>query len=364
MRPVAETESPSRQRPGAAPPLLRFQDARITESSGLAVSSRKSAVLFTHNDSSDEPRFFAVDRQGQTLRSYRVSGAQARDWEDMASVAGAEGPALWFADTGDNRGRRPEVVLYRVAEPAVPASPDGTGTAEPVVPATAFRVRYSDRPHDVEALLVQPGTEQIHLVTKTPTGVSDVYALPSRLDATAINVARPVAQVTYRPTGTPGGPVGGLGQLATTGGAVSANGRFLALRTYTDAYIWPVPDDDVPAALSAAPTVLPLPRTRQGEAITFDADGRQLLTSSEGPQAPVHAVSVAGAAASGSTGQLPGAATPTASQEATRRSGSPGSTGFRLPEVAGALGLAGILVVAGSIAAVRRLRRRTQQRRR
>ena len=57
-----------------------FQDPRITESSGLAASSR-SGIVFTHNDSGDSARFFAVDDAGRTRTTYALPDVQARDWE-------------------------------------------------------------------------------------------------------------------------------------------------------------------------------------------------------------------------------------------------------------------------------------------
>ena len=53
-----------------------------------------------------------------------------------------------------------------------------------------------------------------------------------------------------------GGPIGGLGSRTVTGGAVSADGRVVALRTYTDAWLFAVPtapDGDVAAALRGTP---------------------------------------------------------------------------------------------------------------
>ena len=79
-----------------------------------------------------------------------------------------------------------------------------------------------------------------------------------------------------------GGPVGQAGQLLVTGGAVARDGSAIVLRTYTDAYVWPLTGSDVPAALAAAPTRIPLPESPQGVAITFAADNRTLLVASEG----------------------------------------------------------------------------------
>jgi hypothetical protein len=79
--------------------------------------------------------------------------------------------------------------------------------------------------------------------------------------------------------------------VAITGGAVAPGGNHFVLRTYTTAYEWDAPDGDVVAALrSRAPRIVPLAPTRQGEAITYAADGRGLRTTSERLPAPVHLV--------------------------------------------------------------------------
>jgi hypothetical protein len=67
-----------------------------------------------------------------------------------------------------------------------------------------------------------------------------------------------------------------------TGGAVSRDGTLIALRTYTDAYVWPLSNSDVPAALATTPVRIALPPAPQGEAISFSADDRQLVVAGEG----------------------------------------------------------------------------------
>jgi hypothetical protein len=90
-----------------------------------------------------------------------------------------------------------------------------------------------------------------------------------------------VSTVRLHATGTPGGPVGAVGQLLITGGAISVDGHRLALRTYTDAYVWPLAGSNVVRALAGAPQRIPLPPSPQGEAISFSADSRALVVASE-----------------------------------------------------------------------------------
>ena len=92
-----------------------------------------------------------------------------------------------------------------------------------------------------------------------------------------------VADLALPTSTTQGGPVGGFGSRTVTGGAVSADGRVVALRTYTDAWLFPVPDGGgvADALRGTAPVQVPLPGEPQGEAVAFAADGA-LLSGSEG----------------------------------------------------------------------------------
>ena len=131
-----------------------------------------------------------------------------------------------------------------------------------------------------------------------------------------------MASVGLLPTGTAGGPVGTAGQVLVTGGAVSPDGRAVVLRTYTDAYVFAAPDGDVEAALtSGRRTRIALPPTGQGEGITFSADGRSLLTSTEGVPGAVHEIPLDPAPAAPTTS----AAAPARSEPAAGSGGSEGS---------------------------------------
>jgi hypothetical protein len=58
----------------------------------------------------------------------------------------------------------------------------------------------------------------------------------------------------------------------------------VAVRTYTAAYEWDVPDGDVVRAITTtAPRVTPLPDDVQGEAIAYTVDGGSFLTLSDQP---------------------------------------------------------------------------------
>ena len=265
-----------------------FTDPRIEESSGLASSSTTDGVVFTHNDSGDEARFFAVDARGRTLTTYVLPGVRARDWEDLARGPDEQGrSSLWLGDIGDNNASRDNgILVHRVREP-VPGAQERVTTEAP----TSFRLRYPDGPGDAEGLVVHPTTGRLYVFSKPLAGPSQVYRAPERLDPAGPNRLERIGEVSPRPTGTGGGPgIGGLAQLLVTAADISPDGQRLAVRTYTDVYEFALPGGDLEAGLATDPVVSPLPSTRQGEGLAYSRDGRSLLVSTEGRGSPVHRV--------------------------------------------------------------------------
>lgn len=277
---------------GDASVAFTFEDPRIAESSGLA-SSSTPGVLFTHNDSGDDARFFAVGPDGRTRTVYELPDVQARDWEDMARGPDERGrSSLWLGDIGDNNALRERgILVHRVPEPE-PTDAEQVTTEPP----TSFRLVYEDGPGDAEGLLVHPETGRLHVVSKPLGGPARVYAAPEVLDPDGPNVLEQVAEVRLSRTGTPGGPgLGGLGNLLVTAADIAPDGSRVAVRTYTDLYEWAVEGDDVAGAFAGEPVITPLPPTAQGEGLAYAADGRTVLLSSEGRGAPVHRLAPAGA---------------------------------------------------------------------
>ncbi|HEY8373995.1 MAG TPA: hypothetical protein VIL00_14745 [Pseudonocardiaceae bacterium] len=255
---------------GGEPPhpvdLCRVQDQRLAELSGLASDGRQ---WYAVSDGGDRIQVLVLDRDC-TVRRVITADVDPYDVEDLAR---APDGTLWLADTGDNRKQRETVALHVV-------SPNGN--------TTLYRLTYPDGPHDAEALLLgADGTP--YLVTKQPLGGAKVYRPARPLTSPGPTPLERVATVWLGPTDTPGGPVANaVGSRVVTGGAVSADGTVVALRTYTDAYLFPAPDKDVVAALAREPVRVPLPNEQQGEAIAFEPDGT-LLSASEGLQ-PIRAV--------------------------------------------------------------------------
>lgn len=279
--------------------LFRFKDKRIAESSGVVASSTQDKLVFTHNDSGDSARFFAVDSFGCTLVTYALKGADAIDWEDMARGPDDAGrSSLFFADIGDNNYARSDgVSVYRVAEPRVDMSHSAKACGQPRSITTKNWTRYDlvypDMPQDAETFLVHPSTGQLFIVTKTPLGFSNLYAALDPLSAKRTNVLERVATFVFPlsdadPTFNP--PYGAIGRFSATAGDISPRADRVVVRTYTDAWQWKVSRGDIAEAFGGTPTRVLLPSTMQGEAIAYDRGGRSLLITSEGVSAPVHLI--------------------------------------------------------------------------
>ncbi|GAB3503782.1 hypothetical protein [Amycolatopsis cihanbeyliensis] len=307
--------------------LCTVRDERLAELSGLAA---------------DEDHWYAVNDGGTRIEVF-VLGHDCRvervltdptdpfDVEDMARAADG---TLWLSDTGDNDKRRETIALHAV-------SPEGG--------ATLYRLTYPDGQHDAEALLLdRAGTP--HVITKHVLGKAEVYRPSGKLDSPGPTKLEHVGSLRIDATDTPGGPVGTVGSMLVTGAAASVDGTVFALRTYTDAYLYPAPEGDVLAALQREPLRIPLPEERQGEAIAFDPEGT-LLSASEGVGQPVRAVRDASALAT-ARGAEPGAAgtagtaaaSPAAGAEAAEQDPEAEEGLPTLPAVAVALGVALALV--------------------
>ncbi len=218
-----------------------FQSPRLVESSGVAVSRAYPGVLWTHNDSGDGPYLYATDLRGTDRGALLVPGAQAIDWEDMALGACPvafklqSGPCIYLADTGDNLEVRPYVTIYAIPEPAPPErAGDTLGTTR--APAV-LRLRYPDGPHDVEAVYVSPRDTAVYLVSKGAVRGTAIRLY--RVDPSAwrapdttfdIVVATLVQTLDIQPSSEAGRVV--------TAGAVSTDGRVVALRTYAEIYLF------------------------------------------------------------------------------------------------------------------------------
>lgn len=268
---------------GAARDAGAITAAGLTELSGLAASHVRPGLLFTHNDSGDVARFFALSG-GALAGTFLLEGTTAIDWEDVATgpctsgTGGDRAACLFIGDIGDNGlARQPSdgsaatYAIHRLVEP------------EPVQGSTqriarsgydTFPFRYPDGPHNAETLLVHPVTGRIYVVTKEGFGKrSTVFRLPE--------AAQPGVMSTLEKVALLAAP--GPANFPATGGDISSCGDRLLLRTYDVLFEFrAAPGSTDPEAMFAAtPTLAPVGSEDQGEAVAWLPDSTGYVTVSE-----------------------------------------------------------------------------------
>ena len=256
----------------------------LAETSGLAVSRTNPGVVWSHNDSGNDPVLYALDLTGRLIGNVRVRNAANQDWEDM-SAGPCPGPAgeaarqnagtascLYIGDIGDNLWRRQELTVYIVEEPVLA---DG-GQPPDAVRSRAFRFRYSRRPDDSEALAVDEQGDVV-IVTKGLAGVPGFFRISADHVAQALQSGETLTAVHEMNF-----PVRTDHDVArlVTGAAFSPDGRTLAVRTYHEVMFFRRSTSATVRQWEAvgAPCFLG-DAEPQGEAIDYLSENTLLLTS-------------------------------------------------------------------------------------
>lgn len=312
--------------PAAVPPQApavrcALDDRRLAELSGLVVDGD---LTWAVADGGSRAQLYKLDADCNVVET-RSAGIDPFDVEDLAR--GPDG-ALWAGDVGDN-----DLARSTVAVIVLPAAGD----------ARLHRLTYPDGPHDAEALLVDADGRPI-VITKEVGKPAGVYRTALPPDGTGPTPLLRVGEVTLPASETVGGPIGGAGSRVVTGAAVTADGRVVALRSYTDAWLYPVSGGDLVGALAGAPVQVPLPDEPQGEAIAFQRDGTLISGSETRGGVPGRIRTVAGAVALVPVGDRVGGAP------------APGGgplPALSLPVVLAGSALAAVLVALAAVFAVR-----------
>ncbi len=257
--------------------LCKLANEKINESSGLAVSRRKKDVFWTHNDSGDKAVIYAFDSKGKDLGAFSVIGANARDWEDMASFSVGNKHYLLLADTGDNNKNRETCELYIVHEPLLGKKAEAQKKTVQVAIKIAFA--YPDGAHDCESVAIDPAGKMIYVATKANTGEAQLYSIPL-LEKTP---AKPVKAKAVAKLPVP----------YATAMDFSADGRRAIVLTYGDAMEFTRSDKQTWAeAFATKPRTISMPSRKQGESICYGLDNKTLYLTSEKTPTPLWVVPV------------------------------------------------------------------------
>ena len=271
----------------------------LKESSSLTMSVSQPDIVFTINDSGNEPILYALDTAGTYRGAWRLAGATDRDWEAstrgqcMRTATGATVPpsasCIFIGEVGDNQAVHETSAIYQVEEPTVTRD-----TAEKTVPAEKLMFRYPDRAHDVESMYM--GTDgTIFLLTKrallSSSGTlrpSLVFALPpSSWEAKDTVTATLVDSLPIVP--------GSAWLREVTDASLSTDSKYLAVRTYVQIFIFATDSATGRVRHDVAPALCNIGSVEHthGEGISWFGTTRQLLLGSERHNQPLHRVTCA-----------------------------------------------------------------------
>lgn len=230
------------------------------EVSGIAVSRTNAGYIWAQQDSGNPPELILLDQKGKLVRKIPVKGVPNRDWEDMAVARGpvADRDYIYLAETGDNGAVFQSYAICRFQEPVA--------TADSISQVDLIRFVYPDGPHDAEAILVDPGSLDIYIITKREAR-SQIYKLAYPYSTTAMNAVVAAGSLPYN---------------YVVSAAVQPDGRGVAVKDYLNIYYYTRnTGESLSTVLSRAYLKLPYTVEPQGEAICFSNDGNYYFTLSE-----------------------------------------------------------------------------------
>jgi hypothetical protein len=232
----------------------------IVEGSGIADSKTYPGHIWVEQDSGNQPYLFLMKHDGTVVKSVYIARCWNYDWEDMTLSTGPEPGThyLYIGDIGDNYTARTEYFIYRLPEPSLQAHTDT------LVHTIAYQ--YPDGAHNSEAMLIDPATHDIYIITKTDKQ-SKVYRISYPYSTTTMNKAEDVGTLPYN---------------YTVSAAISDKGDEIVVKTYGSIlYYTRARGETIAQALQKTPMQLPYVPEPQGEAIAFAADNSGYFTLSE-----------------------------------------------------------------------------------
>ena len=232
----------------------RLEDSRIVESSGLARSTYARDILFTHNDSGDSARVFAVDPSGDTQAVLTLGGISSRDAEDSRRVA--------HTVVGRHRGQRRRPRRH----PGLPLRRAGHLVEQDRL-CDDVPVQVRQQAHNAEGLMVDPVSGRLYVVTKATSGAG-IYVAPSTLSTSTVNTLTRVASAPS----------------LIKAASFSPDGSRFVLSGGSYVYVY--------RSIGGTPVRIQKPPLQQGESVAVSRGGGTMVVGSEGNDSPVYEMSM------------------------------------------------------------------------
>ena len=233
-------------------------DKQLEEASGIVASVTNPGMFWVINDSGHAADVFLIDIHAQIRMVCHLKGVKNRDWEDI-TLGTIEGKTfIYVGDIGDNLAQYSSKLIYRFEEPVFES---GEITIEEIKTITVF---LSDGGRDTEAMMIDPLTNDLYLVSKREDSVHLYHAAFPYSDSLTMNK---VAQLPFN---------------SIVAANISSNGKEILMKDYPNVYYWKREEgQSVVELLKQPPIALPYDMEEQGEAICFAIDGKGYYTVSE-----------------------------------------------------------------------------------
>ena len=269
-----------------------LSEHRLPEASGLAFSMISPHSLWSHNDSSDDTRVFAMSDQGEIFGEMIIKD-ESQDLEDIdiARCPHLDRICIWLADVGDNEKVRDHLSIYIVPEPPTGLPFEAINQQLLTQGGEALKISFvlQGGPADIEALVVHHEGHTLWLFEKIQGELSRIW----QLDLSVLEMEQVLYQGDDRLEATLIGEFQAPGISVEHGQKITAAdlsplGQHLLIRVYTGIYEYalshPYAFEDLtiidPKLILLGPLSEP-----QGESITYGWQGQGLWTVSESQEA-------------------------------------------------------------------------------
>jgi hypothetical protein len=240
-----------------------INDLSLSEASGIASSRNLPGMYWVINDSGNAPKLFLINDKGEMVMSYLISGVNNIDWEDIAVFTNAAtgDSEIYIADIGDNMALREHVSVIKIKEPA------NINAADTIIEDhKIYHFKYEDGPRDAEALLIDPATEDLYIISKREKNVRVYHAPPP---ASESDTSTLIFQVSL--------PFHNI-----TAADISPDGTEILLKNYDAVFYWEKDaEETIPEVLTKEHQLLFYKPEPQGESITWSLDNSGYYTISE-----------------------------------------------------------------------------------
>lgn len=235
---------------------------RLEEASGLVESITQPNHFWTLNDSGHPAEVFLIDAKAQIKLVCKLEGIENRDFEDITlAIDPRDGKTyVYAADIGDNQEKFKVKLIYRFEEPIL-----STETEISITKFDTIKIVLEDRVRDTEAIMIEPKTNDLYLVSKREDSVR-LYQVKFPFSKDTLTAKRLAILPFHK----------------IVAANLSMDGKEVLMKDYEKVFYWKNERNlSLQELLLTKPTELAYERERQGEAICWARDGKGYYTLSE-----------------------------------------------------------------------------------